>query len=113
MNLYYSELIAEIRDTMATAAAASPAAGQKKTIVVSGDMSTGQQFVVTQSKGTTIIQPAATAGSQQYIVTGKLIIRANHGEMYADFVSIISLIDYSNIDHVIILCKSRIRTRKS
>lgn len=55
---------------MATAAAASP--GPKKTIVVSGDMTTqqlnsGQQFVVTQSKGTTIIQPA----NQQYIVTGK------------------------------------------
>lgn len=59
---------------MATAAAtaASPA-GQKKTIVVSGDMTAGQQFVVTQSKGTTIIQPAATAGNQQYIVTGNVV----------------------------------------
>ena len=56
----------------AAAAAASPA-GQKKTIVVSGDMTAGQQFVVTQSKGTTIIQPAATAGNQQYIVTGNVV----------------------------------------
>jgi len=36
----------------------------------------GKQFLVTQSKGTTIIQPAgtsqSTASQQQYIVTGEL-----------------------------------------
>lgn len=48
----------------------------KKTIVVSAEPAAGQQFVVTQSKGTTIIQPTSGAGSQQYIVTG---LYRNHG----------------------------------
>lgn len=55
-------------------------AASPKKILVAGssvNLSSGKQFVVTQSKGTTIIQPAAaqnTSGStqQQYIVTGKL-----------------------------------------
>jgi len=50
--------------------AASTSAPTRKTIVVSGDMSTGQQFVVTQSKGATIIQPTSDGSGQQYIVTG-------------------------------------------
>jgi len=57
------------------AVASSPAT--KKTIVVSGGLPAGQQFVVTQSsKGQTIIQPAgaAGAGQQQYIVTGTCAI---------------------------------------
>lgn len=53
-----------------TMASSSPV--PKKTIVVSGDVTAGQQFVVTQSKGTTIIQPASGGNTQQYIVTGKL-----------------------------------------
>lgn len=51
---------------MATAAASSPSA--KKTIVMPAELASGQQFVVTQSKGATIIQPA---GGTQYIVTGQ------------------------------------------
>lgn len=51
-------------------ATASPTPKKPTSIVVSGDMSTGQQFVVTQSKGATIIQPASVAGSGHYIVTG-------------------------------------------
>lgn len=49
----------------------------KKILVAnSGSVAGGKQFVVTQSKGTTIIQPAVVHGSSnsaqqpQYIVTG-------------------------------------------
>ena len=53
-----------------------PSGVSKKILVASpGGVSGGKQFVVTQSKGTTIIQPAVVHGTtssaqQQYIVTG-------------------------------------------
>lgn len=54
----------------AVSAANSPSSAVKKTIVMPPDLPSGQQFVVTQSKGTTIIQPAGGGAGTQYIVTG-------------------------------------------
>ena len=63
-----------VTEVFGNMAANSPA--PKKTIVVSGEAGAGQQFVVTQSKGTTIIQPTSGGGAQQYIVTGWCTIAA-------------------------------------
>ncbi|XP_067943527.1 transcription factor RFX3-like [Watersipora subatra] len=63
-------------------AANSPA--PKKTIVVSGETGAGQQFVVTQSKGTTIIQPTGGGSAQQYIVTAVANTNANSGSTSGD-----------------------------
>lgn len=61
--------------------------GSKKILVASsGGLSNSKQFVVTQSKGTTIIQPADVAnrqGQQQYVVTGmKYVLKCTNNKIY-------------------------------
>lgn len=66
---YFWSLQIKVMAAVTVTAASSPTSAVKKTIVMPSDIPSGQQFVVTQSKGTTIIQPAGSGGTQ-YIVTG-------------------------------------------